>query len=106
MNPKRKWAVQSSPDVLDPDQSFIMLGLGSEVRRYKEQARHPEALTPIELRAEVRRRILEQRVDPIFTELIDRVVVNTAYSNVLRLSDVPTTWDNDRITLIGDSTMK
>ncbi|KAG9661733.1 hypothetical protein KCU95_g11529, partial [Aureobasidium melanogenum] len=105
VNPKQKWAVQCSPDVLDPDQSFIMLGLGSEVCRYKEQARHPEALTPPELREEVRRRISEQRVDPIFTELIDRVIVNSAYSNVLKLSDTPARWNNDRVTLIGDSIM-
>jgi hypothetical protein len=106
VNPKQKWAIQCLPDVLDYDQSFIMLGLGSEVRRYKEQDRHPEALTPPELKAEVRSRISEQKVDPIFTTLIDRAIVSTAYSNVLKLSDAPTRWDNDKITLIGDSTMK
>jgi hypothetical protein len=83
-----------------------MLSLGSEVRRYKEQDRHPEALTPFELEEEVKKRISEERVDPIFTELINKIVVNTAYSNVLKLSDAPARWDNDKVTLIGDSTMK
>ena len=92
--------------MLDHDQSFIMLGLGSELCRYEEQIKHPETLTPSELRAEVRGRISKQRVDPIFIELIDRAIVDTAYSNVLKLSDTPIKWRNDKITLTGDSTMK
>jgi len=84
-----------------------MVGFGSELQHYHNKSKEPEQFTSEELRQEVQTRVHGYKhIDPLFVELADKVILDSAYSNILKLVEQPKPWDNPYVTLLGDATMK
>ncbi|RYP58670.1 hypothetical protein DL769_008846 [Monosporascus sp. CRB-8-3] len=106
VNPEARYTENSTTEHIGQEQSFIMAGFGSELRHYHNKSKNPEQFTSEELRDEVRTRLHGyKKVDPLFVEMADKVVLDSAYSNILKLVEQPKPWDNPCVTLLGDATM-
>ncbi|KAH9897331.1 hypothetical protein F4778DRAFT_745289 [Xylariomycetidae sp. FL2044] len=107
INPEAEFTQDSNVEHIGQEQSFIMAGFGSELRHYHNKSKSPEQFTSEELREEIQKRLHSyKKVDPLFVEMADKVVLDSAYSNILKLVEQPKPWDNPFVTLLGDATMK
>lgn len=107
MNPIKKWATKFDDVDIAADESFIMFGYGSTIRSFCNKTKPPQEFTSAELKEEcIVRAGLDRKLHPDFVNLVERCLVNTAYLHMIKDTKALKPWDDDCITLLGDSVFK
>lgn len=86
---------------IDPADSFLMLGLGCYTDEFVHQSKHPDEMTPEELKDECLAR--EKDWNPLLRELIMLCVPSSVYVSHVKTQDPIEPWETGTVTLLGDA---
>ncbi|KPM45183.1 hypothetical protein AK830_g1404 [Neonectria ditissima] len=86
---------------IDPADSFLMFGLGCYTNEFVDQSKHPDEMTPEELKAECLARA--KNWNPLLRALIKLSVPSSVFVSHVKTQDLIEPWKTGRVTLLGDA---
>lgn len=103
-NPLAPYATRYNTLTIEPEESYIMLGVGSPISHFRNRRVSPDKLSSMELKAEILARTNAPDILSRFAELCSMACENTAYVHMVRKSATLKPWGGPgRVTLLGDS---
>lgn len=88
-------------DAIEPEDSFLMCGLGCYTNEFLNQAKHPDDMTPEELKEECMARV--QTWHPLYRALVALAVPQSVYMAHIKTQDRFQPWASGPVTLLGDA---
>ncbi|QQK45465.1 Monooxygenase, FAD-binding [Penicillium digitatum] len=88
-------------ETINPDDSFLMIGLGCYSNEFQHQSKHPDKMTPEELKDECLARAREWH--PLLRSLIAITVPSSVFISYLKTQDPIRPWQSGRVTMLGDA---
>ncbi|KAI9831664.1 MAG: hypothetical protein M1819_004730 [Sarea resinae] len=101
------WKNQEKPygpydlENIDPDDSFLMIGLGCYSDEFHNKSKRPDEMTPEELKDECLARA--RHWHPILQSLIAITVPKSVFVSYLKTQDPIEPWETGRVTILGDA---
>ncbi|KAF5625331.1 monooxygenase FAD-binding protein [Fusarium tjaetaba] len=86
---------------IDPADSFLMFGLGCYTNEFENQSKHPDEMTPEELKDECLARA--KNWNPLLRALIALSVPSSVFVSHVKTQDPIKPWESGRVTLLGDA---
>ncbi|KAH6995943.1 hypothetical protein BKA56DRAFT_570315 [Ilyonectria sp. MPI-CAGE-AT-0026] len=86
---------------IDPADSFLMFGMGCYTDEFVNQNKHPDEMTPEELKDECLARAKDW--NPLLRALIALSVPNSVFVSHVKTQDPIGPWETGRVTLLGDA---
>ncbi|CVL06003.1 hypothetical protein FPRO06_13729 [Fusarium proliferatum] len=86
---------------IDPVDSFLMFGLGCYTNEFVNQSKHPDEMTPEELKDECLARAKDW--SPLLRALIALSVPSSVFVSHVKTQDPIKPWESGRVTLLGDA---
>ncbi|KAI2631942.1 hypothetical protein GGR54DRAFT_7315 [Hypoxylon sp. NC1633] len=86
---------------IDPGDSFLMLGLGCYTNEFVNQSKHPDEMTPEELKDECIARA--RNWSPLLRALIALAVPSSVFVSHVKTQDPIQPWETGRVTILGDA---
>ncbi|KAF5577209.1 monooxygenase FAD-binding protein [Fusarium pseudoanthophilum] len=86
---------------IDPADSFLMFGLGCYTDEFENQSKHPDDMTPEELKDECLARA--KNWNPLLRALIALSVPSSVFVSHVKTQDPIQPWESGRVTLLGDA---
>ncbi|KAF5252702.1 hypothetical protein FANTH_2329 [Fusarium anthophilum] len=86
---------------IDPAASFLMFGLGCYTNEFENQSKHPDEMTPEELKDECLARA--RNWNPLLRALIALSVPSSVFVSHVKTQDPIKPWESGRVTLLGDA---
>lgn len=99
-NPKKPYGPYDLENI-DPDDSFLMVGLGCYSDEFHSQSKSPDKMTPDMLKDECLARV--QQWHPLLRSLVAITVPNSAFVARIKTQDPIDPWKTGRVTLLGDA---
>lgn len=86
---------------IEPDDSFLMLGMGSYTNEFVNQSKHPDEMTPEELKDECLNRA--RGWHPLLRALLAISVPSTVFLSHIKTQDPIEPWETGPVTILGDA---
>ncbi|KAH8701068.1 hypothetical protein BGW36DRAFT_375518 [Talaromyces proteolyticus] len=86
---------------IDPEDSFLMVGMGCYTNEFFNQDKHPDELTPEELKDECLNRA--RGWHPLLQALIAITVPNSVFVSHIKTQDPIEPWKTGQVTILGDA---
>ncbi|KAF5669063.1 FAD NAD(P)-binding domain-containing protein [Fusarium denticulatum] len=86
---------------IDPAHSFLMFGLGCYTNEFVNRSKHPDKMTPEELKDECLARA--KNWNPLLRALIALSVPSSVFLSHVKTQDPIEPWESGRVTLLGDA---
>ncbi|KAI1375799.1 hypothetical protein F4677DRAFT_101364 [Hypoxylon crocopeplum] len=86
---------------INPADSFLMFGLGCYTNEFANQKKHPDEMTPEELKDECLARAKDW--NPLLRALIALSVPSSVFVSHVKTQDPIEPWETGRVTLLGDA---
>lgn len=87
---------------IDPEDSFLMCGLGSLTKDFLNKSKDPDEMTSEELKAECVDRV--RQLHPTFRNLVSLAVPSSVYMAHIKTQDPIKPWaEGHCVTLLGDA---
>ncbi|KAF4944296.1 hypothetical protein FGADI_12780 [Fusarium gaditjirri] len=86
---------------IDPNDSFLMFGLGSYTNEFENQSKHPDEMISMELKDECLSRA--KNWNPLLRALISLSVPSSVFMSHVKTQDPIKPWESGRVTLLGDA---
>ena len=99
-NPEKPYGPYNLENI-DPDDSFIMVGLGCYAGEFCNQSKPPHEMNPEELKQECLARA--KNWNPLLRSLVAIAVPSTVFVSYLKTQDPIAPWNTGRVTLLGDA---
>ncbi|KZF20981.1 FAD/NAD(P)-binding domain-containing protein [Xylona heveae TC161] len=99
-NPAKPYGTYDLENI-DPEDSFLMLGMGCYTNEFFNQSKHPDAMTPEELKDECLARA--QHWHPLLRSLIAISVPKSVYVSHIKTQDPIDPWETGKVTIMGDA---
>ncbi|KAF2472396.1 FAD/NAD(P)-binding domain-containing protein [Lindgomyces ingoldianus] len=99
-NPKKHYGPDDLKKI-DGDESFLMCGLGCYTNEFVNQTKHPDDMTPEELKDECLART--QHWHPLFRSLIAKTIPESVFVSHIKTQDRISPWKSSNVTLLGDA---
>ena len=99
-NPERPYGPYNLENI-DPDDSFLMVGLGCYSDEFHNQSKPPDDMTPEELKDECL--ASTQQWHPLLRSLVAITFPNSAFVARIKTQNPIDPWETGRVTLLGDA---
>ncbi|KAL9107658.1 MAG: hypothetical protein Q9227_007465 [Pyrenula ochraceoflavens] len=86
---------------IDPEESFLMCGLGCYTNEFVDQSKHPDEMTPEELKDECLARMSDWH--PIFRSLVAITVPESVFKAHIKTTVPYDHWGTGPVTILGDA---
>ncbi|KAH6681438.1 hypothetical protein B0J14DRAFT_470174 [Halenospora varia] len=86
---------------IHPDVSFLMVGLGCYTNEFVDQSKHPDEMTPEELKDDCLARA--RNWNPLFKALIANTVPESVFVSHIKTQHRFKPWESENVTLLGDA---
>lgn len=88
-------------ETIDPDDSFLMIGMGCYTSEFVNQSKHPDEMTPEELKDECISRA--RGWHPLLQSILAIMIPRTVYISHIKTQDQIEPWKTGRVTILGDA---
>ncbi len=103
-NPLAPYATRYTNLTIEPEESYIMMGVSTPVGNFHNRRCAPDHLSAAELKTEIISRTSKASgIHPRFAELAQMACTNTAYIHMVRKVEAIKPWATQNVTLLGDS---
>ncbi|TQV96694.1 FAD binding domain-containing protein [Cordyceps javanica] len=99
-NPKKPYGPYDLQKI-DPEDSFLMIGLGCYTNEFHNKTKSPDQMTAEELKDECLSRARDWH--PLLKSLIAITVPSSVFISYLRTQELITPWHTGRVTILGDA---